>query len=215
MPQSFELVFKRLETAFVQAGLEPAQCLRVLDWQSGPRFWGVLDLMDLYLDLPAFSGYTTAWQALHRGLPIVTLEGEFLRQRLAAGLLRQVPEAQMLYHEILQVAPEHSEVLYISAVCAHQQRDLALALAHSSKATAITPGEGRYHNQYGIALQALGRLAEAHHRCLMLPDSHVTWNRRCGRCGKQQGNSKGEAKTRPKGPNGMLTMCKSLCSLYA
>lgn len=46
--------------------------------------------MDVYLDCPAFSGYTTAWQAIHRGLPIVTLEGEFLRQRLAAGLLRQI-----------------------------------------------------------------------------------------------------------------------------
>jgi predicted O-linked N-acetylglucosamine transferase (SPINDLY family) len=49
-----------------------------------------LDDMDVYLDCPAFSGYTTAWQAVHRGLPIVTLEGEFLRQRLAAGLLRQI-----------------------------------------------------------------------------------------------------------------------------
>jgi predicted O-linked N-acetylglucosamine transferase (SPINDLY family) len=46
--------------------------------------------MDVYLDCPAFSGYTTAWQAIHRGVPIVTLEGEFLRQRLAAGLLRQI-----------------------------------------------------------------------------------------------------------------------------
>jgi predicted O-linked N-acetylglucosamine transferase (SPINDLY family) len=51
---------------------------------------GFLDDMDLYLDCPAFSGYTTAWQAVHRGLPIVTLEGKFLRQRLAAGLLRQI-----------------------------------------------------------------------------------------------------------------------------
>jgi predicted O-linked N-acetylglucosamine transferase (SPINDLY family) len=46
--------------------------------------------MDMALDCPAFSGYTTAWQALHCGLPIVTLEGPFLRQRLAAGLMRQV-----------------------------------------------------------------------------------------------------------------------------
>ena len=45
--------------------------------------------MDVYLDCPAFSGYTTAWQALQRGVPIVCLEGPFLRQRLAAGLLRQ------------------------------------------------------------------------------------------------------------------------------
>ena len=46
--------------------------------------------MDIYLDCPGFSGYTTAWLAAHRGLPIVTLEGQFLRQRLAAGLLRQI-----------------------------------------------------------------------------------------------------------------------------
>jgi predicted O-linked N-acetylglucosamine transferase (SPINDLY family) len=46
--------------------------------------------MDIYLDCPAFSGYTTAWQAVHCGLPIVTLEGAYLRQRLAAGLMRQV-----------------------------------------------------------------------------------------------------------------------------
>jgi protein O-GlcNAc transferase len=50
--------------------------------------------MDVYLDCPAFSGYTTAWQAAHRGLPIVTLEGEFLRQRLAAGLLRQIGRSE-------------------------------------------------------------------------------------------------------------------------
>jgi protein O-GlcNAc transferase len=27
---------------------------------------------------------------VHRGMPVVTLEGNFLRQRLAAGLLRQI-----------------------------------------------------------------------------------------------------------------------------
>jgi len=54
------------------------------------EFAGFLDDMDILLDCAAFSGYTTAWAAVHRGLPIVTLEGEFLRQRLAAGLLRQI-----------------------------------------------------------------------------------------------------------------------------
>jgi predicted O-linked N-acetylglucosamine transferase (SPINDLY family) len=44
----------------------------------------------VFLDCPAYSGYTTAWQAVHRGTPLVTLEGKFLRQRLAAGLLRQI-----------------------------------------------------------------------------------------------------------------------------
>ena len=61
-----------------------------MPWLPRAQFLGFLDAMDVFLDCPAFSGYTTAWQALNRGLPVVTLEGQYLRQRLAAGLLRQI-----------------------------------------------------------------------------------------------------------------------------
>ena len=80
----------RLAAAFRKEGLDPEVHLRVTPWLTRPQFLGFLDEMDVYLDCPAFSGYTTAWQAIHRGLPILTLEGEFLRQRLAAGILRQI-----------------------------------------------------------------------------------------------------------------------------
>jgi protein O-GlcNAc transferase len=80
----------RLATAFRSEGLDPDAHLRVMQWLPRNQFLGFLDEMHVYLDCPAFSGYTTAWQAIHRGVPIVTLEGEFLRQRLAAGLLRQI-----------------------------------------------------------------------------------------------------------------------------
>jgi predicted O-linked N-acetylglucosamine transferase (SPINDLY family) len=61
-----------------------------MPWLPHDQFADFLDEMDIYLDCPAFSGYTTAWQAIHRGLAVVTWEGDFLRQRLAAGLLRQI-----------------------------------------------------------------------------------------------------------------------------
>jgi protein O-GlcNAc transferase len=80
----------RLAAGFEQEGLDPEVYLRVTPWLTRPHFLGFLDEMDVYLDCPAFSGYTTAWQAIHRGVPIVTVEGEFLRQRLASGLLRQI-----------------------------------------------------------------------------------------------------------------------------
>jgi predicted O-linked N-acetylglucosamine transferase (SPINDLY family) len=80
----------RLGAAFRAQGLDPDRYLRVTPWLPRERFLGFLDAMDVYLDCPAFSGYTTAWQALHRGVPLVTLEGKFLRMRLAAGLLRQI-----------------------------------------------------------------------------------------------------------------------------
>jgi predicted O-linked N-acetylglucosamine transferase (SPINDLY family) len=65
--------------------------------------------MDIYLDTPAFSGFTTAWQALHCGLPVVTMEGEFLRQRLAAGLMRRVGLTETIaqsYDEYVALAVE-------------------------------------------------------------------------------------------------------------
>jgi len=79
----------RLASAFRAAGLDPEEYLRISPWLRREQFLGFLDDMDVFLDCPAFSGYTTAWAAIHRGLPVVTREGVFLRQRLASGLLRQ------------------------------------------------------------------------------------------------------------------------------
>lgn len=88
----------RLAKAFRSEGLDPDAHLRVTPWLPREQFLGFLDTMDVYLDCPAFSGYTTAWLAIHRGLPIVTLEGRFLRQRLAAGLLRQIGQTEGITH---------------------------------------------------------------------------------------------------------------------
>ena len=90
MPWSAVKLRARLANAFRAEGLDPDRYLRSTPWLPREQFLSFLDGMDIYLDCPAFSGYTTAWQALNCGLPIITLEGHFLRQRLAAGLLRQV-----------------------------------------------------------------------------------------------------------------------------
>jgi predicted O-linked N-acetylglucosamine transferase (SPINDLY family) len=87
---AMDQIIARLEQTFVKRGLNPQQHLLVIPWLSVAKFQSLLELCDIYLDCPSFSGYTTAWQAIHRGLPIVTLEGEFMRQRLAAGLLRKI-----------------------------------------------------------------------------------------------------------------------------
>lgn len=89
-PWASDLLVKRLTGAFAAVGLDPARYLQTTPWMDTAAFLGFLDEMDVMLDCPAFSGYTTAWQAIHRGLPIVTLEGRFMRQRLAAGVLRQI-----------------------------------------------------------------------------------------------------------------------------
>jgi predicted O-linked N-acetylglucosamine transferase (SPINDLY family) len=86
------LLFRqRLEQAFRAAELNPGDYLSFLPTLSRRKFLGVLKKMDVYLDTPAFSGFTTAIQALAcGGLPVVTLDGEFLRNRLAAAILRRI-----------------------------------------------------------------------------------------------------------------------------
>jgi predicted O-linked N-acetylglucosamine transferase (SPINDLY family) len=101
----------RLAAAFSAEGLDPDAYLRVMPWLPHDQFADFLDDMDVFLDCPAFSGYTTAWQAIHRGIPIVTLEGEFLRQRLAAGLLRQIG----LTDGIAATAGEYVQLAVLSA----------------------------------------------------------------------------------------------------
>ena len=106
----------RLAAAFRAEGLDPDAHLRVMPWLSRQEFAGFLDEMDVFLDCPAFSGYTTAWQAVHRGIPIVTLEGEFLRQRLAAGLLRQIGMTD-------GIASSADQYVQIAALRAQESRD--------------------------------------------------------------------------------------------
>jgi len=89
-PWATDLVYARLSQTFRENGLIPERHLLVIPWLTREKFCSLLDLCDIYLDCPSFSGYTTAWQAIHCGLPVVTRDGKFMRQRLAAGLLRKI-----------------------------------------------------------------------------------------------------------------------------
>lgn len=91
-----DTVVGRIKRAFVRAGLNGDDHVFVLPWQRRTTFPRLLELADVYLDWPTFSGYTTAWHAAHSGLPIVTLDGECMRQRLAAGLLRQIGQVDTI-----------------------------------------------------------------------------------------------------------------------
>jgi SAM-dependent methyltransferase len=81
---------QRIRQRFTDAGLDPDAHLTVLEKQPIEIFLTLLDTATLYLDVPSFSGYTTAWSGVFAGIPIVTLKGRFLRQRLAAGLLETI-----------------------------------------------------------------------------------------------------------------------------
>ncbi|MEO8343209.1 MAG: tetratricopeptide repeat protein [Gallionella sp.] len=90
LPWAMEHLIDRLNHAFIERNLDLEQYLLVVPWMPREKFYTLLDICDIFLDCPSFSGYTTAWQAVQRGLPVLTLEGKFMRQRLAAGLLRKI-----------------------------------------------------------------------------------------------------------------------------
>lgn len=108
----------RIGRAFAARGLDPERFLKRFPQLERGQFYTLLDKSDVFLDCPGFSGYTTAWQAAHRGLPIVTLEGEFMRQRLAAGLLRQIGQTET-------IAPDRQAYV-----------DIAVRLGQASRNTA-------------------------------------------------------------------------------
>jgi predicted O-linked N-acetylglucosamine transferase (SPINDLY family) len=88
-PEAFQSAVDAMRLDFQKHGLSFDHRVYFLPWMNREQFLGSFSSVDIYLDLPGFSGYTTAWQALSQGLPVVTMEGAYLRQRLAGGLLRK------------------------------------------------------------------------------------------------------------------------------
>jgi predicted O-linked N-acetylglucosamine transferase (SPINDLY family) len=90
----------RLEAAFQREGLRLADYAGFVSWLDPAAFHALLRRADLYLDTAGFSGFNSAMQSLECGLPLVTLEGRFLRGRLASGILRR-----MGMHELVAASP--------------------------------------------------------------------------------------------------------------
>jgi protein O-GlcNAc transferase len=87
---SMALAFrKRIEQAFVEAGLQASRC-HFVPWMNLNDFHGLLQAADVFVDTIGFSGFNTAIQAIECGLPIATLEGQFMRGRLASGVLHRM-----------------------------------------------------------------------------------------------------------------------------
>ena len=81
---------RRLEAAFSAGGLDPDAHLVFIPWQPRPAFRRLLARADLYLDTIGFSGFNTVMQAVECALPLVTMEGRFLRGRFGSGILRRM-----------------------------------------------------------------------------------------------------------------------------
>jgi predicted O-linked N-acetylglucosamine transferase (SPINDLY family) len=95
-PRLSDLIARRLRATFEHAELDYDRHVRFIDHQSRPRYFALMRQSSIYLDTIAFSGFNTAMQAFECGLPVLTVEGRFLRNRFASGLLREMGVEELI-----------------------------------------------------------------------------------------------------------------------
>jgi predicted O-linked N-acetylglucosamine transferase (SPINDLY family) len=89
-PRLSEQLARRLAAAFEAMGLDSDRNVRFIPRQPRPQFFSLLRQSTLYLDAIAFSGFNTAMQAFECGLPVLSMQGAFLRNRFGTGLLCRI-----------------------------------------------------------------------------------------------------------------------------
>lgn len=85
-----EKLRERISASFQMEGMNADQFCRFIPWQDRGMFYGLMHKADVYLDPTGFSGFNTAMQAIECSLPVVTVEGRFMRGRFASAILRKI-----------------------------------------------------------------------------------------------------------------------------
>lgn len=78
---------ERIRLAFTEAQLDANEFIRFVPFLEKEQFFGLMNQAHLYLDTIGFSGFNTAMQAISCNLPIITIEGKFMRSRFASAIL--------------------------------------------------------------------------------------------------------------------------------
>jgi predicted O-linked N-acetylglucosamine transferase (SPINDLY family) len=80
----------RLRQAFEKGGVNFDAHVAIIPTLERSRFFGLMRRSAIMLDTLGFSGFNTALQAIECDLPVLAFEGEFMRGRLASGIMRQI-----------------------------------------------------------------------------------------------------------------------------
>jgi len=84
----------RFKSAFLEIDLKAEDFVTFIPWLKPAEFFGLMHQADIFLDSLGFSGFNTIMQAVECSLPIVTLEGSFMRGRFGSGVLKQLNLSQ-------------------------------------------------------------------------------------------------------------------------
>jgi len=81
------ILHARLNQVFLNANLSPENFIRFIPFQTKQEFYGLMLKSTLFLDTIGFSGFNTIMQAISCELPVVTIEGKFMRGRFGSAIL--------------------------------------------------------------------------------------------------------------------------------
>jgi predicted O-linked N-acetylglucosamine transferase (SPINDLY family) len=90
-----QILKSRFEEKFNAASLSIDDHIIFIPWLDSGKFYGLMHQSSVFLDTLGFSGFNTAIQAIDCALPIATKDGQFMRGRLAAGLLKRIGLSQL------------------------------------------------------------------------------------------------------------------------
>ena len=93
---AYKIVEQRLNLEFEQNNLPFKNKVVFIPPLSRTGFNTLMNLSRVLLDPIYFSGINTSIQALGCGLPIVTLQGKFMRSRAASGMLKRIHMDQLI-----------------------------------------------------------------------------------------------------------------------
>jgi predicted O-linked N-acetylglucosamine transferase (SPINDLY family) len=85
-----DLLARRLRRAFDLEKVDFDTHVCVVPRLDRARFFGLMQQSALLLDTMCFSGFNNALQAIEAGLPVLAREGNFMRGRLASGVMRRM-----------------------------------------------------------------------------------------------------------------------------
>jgi predicted O-linked N-acetylglucosamine transferase (SPINDLY family) len=91
-----DILEQRLKNIFNKSGLDFEKYVVFSPWLKPVEFYGLMNRADAFLDTIGFSGFNTAMQAIDCALPIVTIEGKFMRGRLASGILKRIGMTELI-----------------------------------------------------------------------------------------------------------------------
>jgi protein O-GlcNAc transferase len=91
-----ELLTLRLRRAFELEKVDFDASVCLIPRLDRARFFGLMQQSALLLDTMSFSGFNNALQAIEAGLPVLARECDFMRGRLASGIMRRMELTELV-----------------------------------------------------------------------------------------------------------------------